>query len=69
MPIEVRSATEATQIAMKFIRNYRMIASPIKAVRDNDTWLVKIDVGPLFKTEASVKIDAKSGEVLEYDIP
>jgi len=69
MPEEVRSAGEATEIARAFIRSYRAYARPLKAVREDDTWLVEIDVGPIFKIIAKVKIDAKSGDVLEYTIP
>lgn len=66
---EVRSATEATEIARNFVSKHRLIASPIKAVRDGDFWFVEIDVGPVFRSIAKVKIDAKSGDILEYSIP
>jgi len=69
MPEEVKSAKEATEIALSFIKKYRFIARPLKAVREDNTWLVEIDVGPLFVTVAKIKVDAKSGDVLEYTIP
>ena len=69
MPGEIRSAEEATEIAQSFIKKYRTIARPIKAVRQGGTWLVEIDVGPIFTVIAKIKIDAGSGDVLEYDIP
>jgi len=67
--MEVKSASEATTIAKSFIQKHRLIARPIKAARENDTWLVEIDVGPLATIVAKVKVDARSGEILEYTIP
>jgi len=69
MPTEVKSAPQATEIAVSFVEKHRFFARPLSAVRENGNWVVKIDVGPLGKEIASVKIDAKTGEILEYDIP
>jgi len=66
---EVKSATKATEIAVAFIKKYRWYTRPLKAVREGDTWLVEIDVGPIFTTIAEIKIDAKSGDILKYTIP
>ena len=66
---EVKSAPEATEIARNFLRKYRMVVIPLKAVREGDAWLVEVDVGAVLKTIAKVKIDAKSGDILEYYIP
>ena len=69
MDSEVKSAAEATEIAQSFIKKYRWYTRPLKAVRENDAWLVEIDVGPLFTIIAKIKVDAKSGDILEYTIP
>ncbi len=69
MPGEVKSARAATEIADAFIKKYRWYTRPLKAVREDDTWLVEIDVGPIFTAIAAIKIDAKSGDILEYTIP
>jgi len=69
MPSEVKSAAEATQIAESFIKKYRWYIRPLKAVKEDDSWLVELDVGPLFTTIAKIKVDAKSGDILEYTIP
>jgi len=66
---EIKSAIEATKIAQSYIGKYRFFTRPLKAVREDDTWFVDLDVGALNTVVAKVKIDAKSGEVLEYDIP
>ncbi len=69
MASEVKSAAEATEKAESFIKKYRWYTRPIKAVREDDTWVVEIDVGPIFTTIAKIKIDAKSGDISEYSIP
>jgi len=69
MDNEVKSAAEATEIARSFIKKYRPYTRPLKAVREDDTWLVEIDVGPIFAIVARIKVDAKSGDILEYTIP
>jgi len=69
IPEEVRSAAEATELARNFIKKYRTYTRPLKAVREDDTWLVEIDVGPIFTIIAKIKVDAKSGDILEYTIP
>ena len=69
MPEEIKSAKEATEVALSFIKKYRFIARPLKAVREDNIWLVEIDVGPIFAMVAKVKLDAKSGDILEYTLP
>jgi len=69
MSEEVKSAAEATELARNFIKKYRTYTRPLKAVREDDTWLVEIDVGPIFTIIAKIKVDAKSGDILEYTIP
>lgn len=66
---EIKSAAKATEIARAAIKKYRVIARPLSANREDDTWIVELDVGPIFKEIAKVKIDAKSGEILSYNIP
>ena len=69
MPGQVKNAREATDLALSFIKKYRFIALPLKAMKDDGSWLVEIDVGPITTKVAQIKIDAKSGEILEYSIP
>ena len=66
--MEVKSAPEATTIAEKFVKKYRFFTRPVKAVRRDDTWIVEIDVGPIITSIATVTIDAKSGDILEYSL-
>jgi hypothetical protein len=69
MPQEIKSASQATELAVSFIKKYRFTTRPLKAVRENDTWLVEVDVGPILPAIAKVKLDASSGDILEYNIP
>ena len=65
----VATADRAMEIAHSFIKKYSPFALPLKAVREGDAWLVDIDVGPLAVKVAKVKVDARTGDILSYDIP
>ncbi len=67
--MEVKNAGEATEIATSFIKKYRLIALPVKAVKEGEVWNVEIDVGPLAVKLAKVRIDAKTGNIMSYEIP
>jgi len=67
--VEVKNAGEATEIATSFIKKYRLIALPVKAVKEGEVWNVEIDVGPLAVKLAKVRIDAKTGNIMSYEIP
>ncbi len=66
---EVKSAREATEIAVTFIKGYYSYAKPIKAVREGNNWLVEIDTGVVVTKITKVKIDVKTGDILEYIAP
>ena len=57
------------EIAHTFIKKYSPVALPLKAVKEDDVWLVDIDVGALAVKIANVKVDARTGDILSYDIP
>lgn len=69
MPGEVKTAQQATDVVVSFIKKYRPIARPLKAVKEDGIWLVEVDVGAIFTAVAKAKVDAKSGDILEYHIP
>ena len=66
---KVDTADKAMEIAHSFIKKYAPIALPLKAVREDDVWMVDVDVGALVVKIAKVKIDARTGDILSYDIP
>ena len=66
---KVDTADKAMEIAHTFIKKYAPVALPLKADRQDDIWLVDIDVGALAVKVAKVKVDARTGDILSYDIP
>jgi len=65
--IRVKSAEEATEIALDFVKKYYpFYHRPIKSVKEDSIWLVEIDVGLVTTIVAKVKIDAKTGNILEF---
>jgi hypothetical protein len=66
---KVDNADEAMEIAHYFFKEKgKTVALPMKAVRQNDVWLVDIDVGAVRLEIATVKIDAKTGDILSHEI-
>ena len=66
---EVKSAAQATEIAASFLKKYYFFLRPVSAVREDATWIVRVDVGALQKEIAEVKIDASTADVTEYSFP
>ena len=66
---KVDTADKAMDIAHTFIKKYSPVALPLKAEREKDVWLVDIDVGALAVKVAKVKVDARTGDILSYEIP
>ena len=71
MPEDVKSASQAITIAESFLKKHLVVffVQPKKAVREDGFWLVEIDIGPIIPKIAKFKIDANSGEIMEYDLP
>jgi len=69
MPGEVKSAAQATEIAASFLKKDYFFLRPVSAVREDATWIVRVDVGALQKEIAEVKIDASTADVTEYSFP
>jgi hypothetical protein len=66
---KIDTAEKAMDIAHSFIKKYSPVALPLKADKQGTIWLVDVDVGALATKIAKVKVDAKTGDVLSYDIP
>jgi hypothetical protein len=70
---KIKNASEAIEKARSFLmEKYPLrgkIAKPIKTTRENDDWVVKLNIGIATTLIATIKIDAVSSEVLEYNIP
>lgn len=66
---KVKTAEEAMDIAHAFVKKYSAVALPLKAVKEGDVWVVDMDVGALNVKVANVRVDAKTGDILGYDVP
>jgi len=66
---EVKSAAQATEIATSFLKKYYFFLRPISAVREDATWIVKVDVGALQKEIAEIKINALTADITGYTVP
>ncbi len=66
---KVDTADKAMDIAHSFIKKYSPVALPLKAVKEGDVWLVDIDIGALVVKVAKVKVDARTGDILSYEVP
>lgn len=66
---EVRTAQEAVQVAEQFLLKYYAFRRPHKAVREDGTWLVEFDVGVLRSEIARIRVDAGTGDIVEYKGP
>jgi uncharacterized membrane protein YkoI len=66
---KVNSADKAMEIAHSFVKKYVAAALPMKAAREGDVWLVDVDVGAFAVKVAKVEVDARTGDILGYEIP
>jgi hypothetical protein len=67
--LKVDTADKAMEIAHSFIKKYSPVALPLKAERQDDVWMIDIDVGALAVKIAKVKVNARTGDILSYEIP
>ena len=69
MAYQVKSAKEATTIATNFLKQYYSFMRPKSASKDNDFWVVEVDVGVITTEIARVRIDASTADVIGYSFP
>jgi hypothetical protein len=65
--IVVNNARKATELALDFLKQYYFFTKPLKANRQNTTWIVDIDVGLLQTQIYTVKINANDGSIINYE--
>jgi len=61
---KVDNAEEAMDIAHTFMKKDSSVALPLKAVRQDDVWLVDVDIGAVRVEIVRIKLDAKTGNIL-----
>ncbi len=62
----ITSAQEAIDIAQQFIEPHYPWHKPLKALREDDVWLVEFDVGAVRVETVVVRIDASTKEIREF---
>ena len=69
--MEVADASHATEIAASFLKKHYPLRPlyPKRATLEGNIWIVEADIGLLAVRIAKVKVDAKTSEIVEYDIP
>ena len=65
---DVKTGSEATEIAVTFLGKFYSFPQPSKATKQDDTWVLEVDVGLGRRRTAKVKVDAKTGEIIEYEV-
>ena len=75
MPEIEKSAEQATEIAVEFLKGYYPVShKPLSArfqkgrVVAEDKWVVEVDVGTFYPRVATVTIAARSGKILTYEV-
>ena len=66
---KIETADKAMEIAHSFIKKYSPVALPLRAIKEGNVWLVDVDVGALAVKVAKVKVDARTGDIISYEIP
>ena len=69
--MEVADASHATEIAVSFLKKHYpfRLLYPKRATLEGDIWIVEVDIGLLAIRIAKVMVDAKTSEIVEYDVP
>lgn len=63
----IESAEKATKIALEFIKKHYWFAQPLKARKEDTTWVVEVDAGVLFSEVFLIKIDASTEAIIDYE--
>ena len=63
----ITSASQATEVAVEFLKRYFPFIAPVKAQKENGLWLVQADVGAVAVRLATVVVDAQTGEIRSFE--
>ncbi len=66
---EIISADAASDLALIFAKKARIFAMPVSARREDDIWIVEVDLGLFESRIGNVRVDAKTGRILDYQFP
>ena len=65
----VSDASEATEVATRFVRQYYPLCWPKRAERQDDVWRVEINFSIVGERIGWVEVDARTGQILRYELP
>lgn len=65
----IENIERAVEVAERFLLKYYVFRKLVKAERENGAWLVEFDVGVLSKEIVRIRLDANTGEIVEYKLP
>jgi uncharacterized membrane protein YkoI len=66
----VKTADQATDVALSFLKKSGWsFARALSAHEKNGSWVVQVDVGALTFQAGTLKVNARTGAIIEYDIP
>lgn len=66
---KVESATQATDIAVEFLKKYYPISyRALKATQEDGEWVIEVDVGAFLVRVARVSIEAETGDITSYEV-
>lgn len=65
----IENLERAVEVAERFLLKYYAFRRLLKAERENGAWLVEFDVGVLSKEIVRIRLDANTGEIVEYKLP
>ena len=65
---KVKTAEEATQIAVAFVKKYYGFVFPIETKKEDHRWIVDLDVSVFRPRFARVKVDSVTGSVENFSV-
>ena len=66
--VKVRTADQATQIAVAFVNRYYGFVFPIETKKEDHRWIVDLDVSVLRPKYARVRINGDTGAIENFSV-
>lgn len=65
---KVKTADQATQIAVTFVQRYYKFVFPIETKKEDHRWIVDLDVSVFRPKIARVKVSSVTGDVENFSV-
>jgi hypothetical protein len=66
--VKIKTAEQATQIAVAFVKRYYNFVFPIETKKENHVWIVDLDISVFRPKIARVKINSVTGAVDNFSV-